>query len=221
MAEKPLTDLTLMARDDFSWARFYSYRIKVRNIYPSVYKIRIKKKLVDIIKDELEDSLKILDVGAYNRRLCEQFLKINSKIIYKSMDIDKSLPHDYYNLDEIEESFDIIVMSEVIEHLDFEEALNTLQKLRNLLADNGKIIISTPNIHHPNSFFRDVTHKVPYRYDELGAVLLYSGFKIDKIFRVYNDQFFKRLFRIYIASYLHRYLDIDFAPSIVIVGRKK
>ena len=209
-----------MTQNDFSWARLYSYRNEVRNAYPSVYKIRIKKKLLDIIKEELKDFLKILDVGAYNRKLGEQLLKINSKIIYKSMDIDKSLPHDYYNLDDINEKFDIIVMSEVIEHLNFEEALNTLQKLRDLLNENGKIIISTPNIHHPNSFFWDVTHKVPYRYDELGAVLLYVGFKIDKIYRIYNDQFLRRLFRMCIASHLHRYLDVDFAPRIVVVGKK-
>ena len=207
--------------ESISWSKLYSYRLQIRKSYPSVYRIKIKKRLLDIIIEELKDFSKILDVGAHNRKLGEYLLKINPTIIYKSMDIDKSLPHDYYNLNDINENFDIIILSEVIEHIHFEEGVRTLQKLRELLNEDGKIIISIPNVDHPNRFFRDITHKVPYRYDELGAVLLYIGFNVNKIFRIYNEPFFKRLFRIYCASHLHRYLDVDFAPTVVVVASRK
>jgi len=46
----------------------------------------------------------------------------------------------------------------------------------------------------------------------LGAVLLAAGFSLDDLYRTYNDQIVRcLLFRLYAASFLHRYLDIDFA----------
>lgn len=205
--------------DTFSWSRFYSYRRKIRKMYPSVYDLEIKKKILDIIITELKDGAKILDVGASNKSLGEKIILRFPSITYKTMDIDRTQPHDYYSLDEISETYDIVILSEVIEHLEFQEGISLLIRLLELLHNEGKIVLSTPNVHHPNRYWVS-DHKTPYRYDEIGGTLLSVGFKVDKIYRIYNDQFLKRFFRIYVASYLHRYLDVDFAKSIVVVARK-
>lgn len=188
-------------------------------MYPSVYNLKMKKKLLDIIIDELKDGAKILDVGASNKSLGEKIILRFPSITYKTMDIDRTQPHDYYSLDEISETYDTVILSEVIEHLEFREGISLLRRLFELLHNEGKIVLSTPNVNHPNRYWVS-DHKTPYRYDEIGGVLLSVGFKVDKIFRIYNDQFLKRFFRIYVASYLHRYLDVDFAKSIVVVARK-
>ena len=206
--------------DTVSWSRFYSYRIEIRNKYPSVYNLKIKKKLLDVIIAELKEGNKILDVGASSKSLGKKIISRFPSINYKTMDIDKNQPHDYYSLKEISESFDIIILSEVIEHLEFKEGISMLYNLLNLLNCGGKIIVSTPNIHHPNRYWWDPDHKTPYRYEGIGAALLSVGFRVDKIFRIYNDQFLKRFFRIYMASFLHKYLDVDFAKSIVVVAQK-
>lgn len=205
----------------FSWSKFYSCRKDIRKIYPSVYGIKIKKKLLDVILEALKGNEKILDVGAYNKALGERIKNKFPSVTYKIMDIDRAQPHDYYSLEEITESFDIIILSEVIEHLEFKEGIILLKRLLDLLNSGGKIIISTPNIHHPNRYWWDSDHKTPYRYDEISGALLSVGFRIDKIYRIYNDQFLKRFFRIYVASHLHRYLDVDFAKSIVVVASSK
>lgn len=213
--------MTKDLKETFSWSRFYSYRKEIRKLYPSVYKLKIKKKILDVIVEELKDGDKILDVGASNRILGEKIIAKIPSVTYKTMDIDKTQPHDYYSLEEISESFDMIILSEVIEHLEFREGILMLRRLFDLLNSGGKITISTPNIHHPNRWWWDSDHKTPYRYDEIGGTLLSVGFKVDKIFRIYNDQFFRRIFRIYVASHLHKYLDVDFAKSIVVVASKK
>jgi len=205
---------------NFNWSNFYSCRRMILNQYPNVYNLKIRKKLKDIVFEELRDGDKILDVGAYDRGLEKNITNKFPTIIYKSMDIDKNNPHDYYSLDEISESFDLIIFSQVIEHLEFKEGILVLKKLFQLLNEGGKIIVSTPNIHHPNRYW-DSDHKTPYRYDELGGILFFIGFKIEKIYRIYNAPFLQRFFRIYIASYLHEYLDVDFAKSIIIVAVKK
>jgi len=204
----------------FSWSRFYAYRKEIRKAYPSVYKLKIKKKILDVIVEELQEGAKILDVGASNRSLGEKILSKYPSASYKTMDIDKARKHDYYSLEEITESFNMIILSEVIEHLTFIEGISMLQRLLERLEIGGKIIVSTPNLYHPNRYW-DPDHKTPYRYDEISGALLSVGFSIEKIIRIYNDQFIKRFFRIYVASCLHRYLDVDFAKSIVVVAAKK
>lgn len=205
--------------DTFSWSIFYSFRKEIRSKYSSIYNIKIKKKLRDIIVEELKDGDKVLDVGASNRSLGDKIILRCPSITYKTMDIDRTQPHDYYSLDEISETYDIVILSEVIEHLEFKEGISMLRRLLELLSSGGKIIVSTPNLYHPNRYWVS-DHKTPYRYDEIGGALLSVGFKVDKIYRIYNDQFLKRVFRIYVASHLHRYLDVDFAKSIVVVAQK-
>lgn len=205
----------------FSWSNFYSFRRETRKIYPSVYSLKIKKKIFDVISEEIGENDKILDVGASGRILREKISRRFPSAIYKSMDIDISGQHDYYNLDAISEPFDLIILSEVIEHLEFNNGLIMLRRLLDLLNDSGRIIVSTPNLHHPNRYWQDPDHKTPYHYDVIGGSLLSVGFKLDRMYRIYNDQFIKRLFRIYLASWAHRYLDIDFAESIVVIAKKK
>jgi len=205
---------------DFSWSKFYSYRKKIREDYPSVFGLKIKKKMLDVVTEELENGDKILDVGASDRSLGEKIMGRLPSVVYKTMDIDRAQDHDYYSLDEVSESFDMIILGEVIEHLEFQSGVSMLRKLLSLLNSQGKLILSTPNLFHPNRYW-DSDHKTPYRYDEISGALLSVGYRVDKIYRIYNDQFLRRLFRIYVASPLHKYLDVDFAKSIIVVASKK
>jgi hypothetical protein len=203
-----------------SWSIFYAYRKRAKKLYPSVYDLKIRKKLLDIIVEELHEGAKVLDVGASTRALGEKIIHRFPSVTFKTMDIDRVQHHDYYSLDEISESFDMIILSEVIEHLEFNKGISMLRRLQELLNDGGKIIISTPNLYHPNRYWVS-DHITPYRYDEIAGALLLVGFTINNIYRTYNDQFFRKLFRIHVASYLHKYLDVDFAKSIIVVASRK
>jgi 2-polyprenyl-3-methyl-5-hydroxy-6-metoxy-1,4-benzoquinol methylase len=137
------------------------------------------------------------------------------------MDIDREQFHDFYSLDEIQESFDVVFLFEVIEHLDMEEGVQLLKKIYNLLNGGGRLILTTPNVFNPSRFWRDATHKVAYCYDELGGLLLSQGFQIKMMYRTYSDAFHRYLFRLYIMAPLHRYLGVDFAKSILVVAEKR
>lgn len=52
---------------------------------------------------------------------------------------------DVRRLDLEPASFDCIVMSEVIEHIEYAEALDVLKSLRRLLRPGGKLFVTTPN----------------------------------------------------------------------------
>lgn len=208
-----------LMENTFSWSRYYAFRREIRRTFPSVYRLKIKKKILDIILEEIKPGDKILDVGASTQALGEKIRDKVPSITYKTMDIDREQHHDFYSLDDVTERFDMIILSEVIEHLGLNEGFSMLNRLESLLNKGGKIIVSTPNLHHPNRYWVS-DHKTPYRHDEIGGALLSVGFHVDKIYRIYNDQFFRRLFRIYVMSWLHEYLDVDFAKSIIIVASK-
>ncbi len=197
------------------------YRKQIHKRYPAVWNLKLIKRASTLIKAWLRPGTRILDVGAGDRRLGEKVKDVCPGVVYKSMDMDRSLAHDYYSLDGIEERFDIIVLLEVVEHLEPEETVDMLKRLKELLNEEGRLIISTPNIFHPNRFWNTAAHKTFYSYEELGGLLLSQGFDVLEIYRVFNASFLKYLLRLTIFNPLHRILNVDFAKSIVAVARTR
>jgi len=204
-----------------SWSKLFDYRDEIHQTYPEVWDLKILRKRFPLMLENIRDGEKILDIGASNRNLEKRLKRHYPNLIYKSMDVDRELVHDFYSLEEIRETFDVVFLFEVIEHLELEEGLKVLGKVYDLLNGSGRLILTTPNVFNPSRFWRDATHKVAYCYDELGGLLLAQGFQIRAMYRTYNDAFHRYLFRLYVMAPLHRYLCIDFAKSILVIAEKK
>ena len=129
--------------------------------------------------------------------------------------------HEYYSLDDIAEQFDLVLLLDVIEHLELGDGVQMLKRLNELLVEGGMLIINTPNIFNPSRFWLDATHKVAYSYEELGGIVLSQGFDVLEIYRTYNDSFPKYYFRLILCYPLHRILNVDFAKSILILACKQ
>jgi len=207
--------------DDNSWSKLYRYRDDVHRKYREIWDLKILRKRFPLILETVRDGEKILDIGASNRSFQERLMRYYPKLVYKSMDIDREQVHDFYSLNEIQESFDVVLLLDVIEHLSLKEGVGLLEKIYDLLQEGGRLILMTPNIFNPSRFWRDATHQVAYCYDELGGLLLARGFHIKAMYRTYSDAFHRYLFRVYVMARLHRYLGIDFAKSILIIAEKR
>lgn len=201
------------------WYGLYEFRKEIRKRFPSFWRLRVLKKPMDVVSPYLSSKTRVLDVGSGNRRTEVKLKKLQSDIVFKSMDIDDGNYHDYYSLDGIEEKFDVILLFEVIEHLEFKDGVEMVRKIKELLAPGGKLVLTTPNVFHPNRYW-EYSHQVSFRYDEIGGLLTSLGFRIVNIYRIYNDAFLQRLVRLYLAAPIHRYFDIDFARSIAVVAEK-
>ncbi len=201
-----------------SWASLYGFRRQMRRKFPNFWRIKVIKKTFDIVNPCLKKDSRILDVGSGNRQIGDKLKTVYPGIIYRSMDIDRDRFHDYYSLDDVKEKFDIVLLFEVIEHLEFDEAVKMLERIKHLLIPGGRLILTTPNVYHPNRYW-EYSHKVSYRYDELGALLLGLGYTVERIYRIYNDAIIQRLIRVYLMAPIHHYFSIDFAISIAIVAR--
>lgn len=206
--------------DGFSWSKLFEYRHKIHERYPEVWNLEILRKRFPLILGNVHDGEKVLDIGASSRDLEGRLKHHYPNLIYKSMDVDREGFHDFYNLEEIQELFDVIFLFEVIEHLELEEGVKVLRRIYELLKEGGRVIITTPNVFNPGRFWKDATHKIAYCYDELGGILLANQFQVKAIYRTYNDAFLYYIFRVYLMAPVHRYLGIDFAKSILVLAEK-
>jgi SAM-dependent methyltransferase len=204
-----------------SWSKLFSNRREIHKRYGDIWDIGILKKRLPLMLSIIRDGDRILDVGSSTREWDARVKEHYPHIVYKNMDVDEEGCPDYRTLGEIDETFDIVFLFEVIEHLSLEDGLDMLKTIHALLSNGGHLILTTPNIFNPSRFWRDATHKVAYCYDELGGILLGSGFSIVSMHRTYNDAFHRFLFRVYIMAPLFRFLGIDFTKSILIVARKE
>lgn len=202
------------------WSKLINYRDQIHKRYPKVWALKLIKRPSWLVRKHLRPGMRILDVGAGDKRMHKRVTDIYPDILYKSMDIDRAVPHDYYSLDDIKEQFDLIILFEVVEHMTLEEGVTLFGQLYGFLANGGKLIISTPNVFNPNRFWTTVDHKTAYSYEELGGVVLSQGFDVLEIYRTFNASVAKYFLRLTLFYPLHRILDVDFAKSIVVMAQK-
>jgi len=169
----------------------------------------------------MTDGCAILDVGAHDRKLGMQLATLRPAIHYQSMDVDPAGEHDFRSMSEIgDEQFDLVNCSEVIEHIPFEDGVALLKEILRVLKPGGRVVVSTPNLKHPHRYWTSPDHITPYNYDALAGILLGVGYEMEVMYRVHNQPFFQFYFRRLIGVWLHWYLDIDFALSVIAVARR-
>jgi SAM-dependent methyltransferase len=203
------------------WSQIIHYRDQIHQRYRKIWNIPLIKRRFSLIDRNIRPGMRLLDVGAGERGMKGKIGKKHDGVIYKSMDIDGRLLHDYYALDEVDEQFDLILLLDVIEHLVLEDGVKMLKRINELLVEGGKLIINIPNIFNPSRFWLDATHKTAYSYDELGGIVLSQGFDVLEIYRTYKDSFPKYFLRLTLFYPLHRILNVDFAKSVILLAQKR
>ncbi|HPO91565.1 MAG TPA: class I SAM-dependent methyltransferase [Victivallales bacterium] len=122
----------------------------------------------------------------------------------KRTDCKVELIDDIYNYSLAKKgSFDFINMKDVLEHLNEEQAINTLSQLKSTLKSKGIIFISVPQICGFTSIFtlyNDYTHKKLFTERSLKQILRASGFENIKL--VYP----KTIFNLRLSSILLKFI---------------
>ena len=170
--------------------------------------------ILDQIKNRDIKNLKILDVGCGGGIVCEPLARLGAKVTgidfapnnikaakihseknklkinYICKDIEKS---------KLDEKFDIILMFEVLEHLD--NWKKTIKNIKKNLNRNGKIIISTINRNLLSKLFainiaENILHWIPkgthdynklIKPEELKITLSKENFYFDNIMGLFFD----------------------------------
>lgn len=202
------------------WSEQLRVRERVHQKYPEVWALKIVKKRLPTVLEFLRDGETILEIGAGDRGLEKRIKMHCPNAIYKSMDIDPSYPHDYSSFEEVKETFDMVLLFEVIEHLTLDEGREMVRNIYQILKPGGRVILTTPNVYTPGRYWKDATHRTAYHYEELGGLLLHQDFEILEIYRVFNGPLLSFLTKVYLFSPIFRFLGIDYTKSILLVARK-
>ncbi len=202
------------------WSEQVLWRERIHRRYPEIWNLKIVRKRLPFILKYLREGESILEIGAFDRVLGERIRSQSPLVRYKSMDIDSTYPHDYTSLEEIRETFDVILLFEVIEHLGLEQGRAMVARIFQILNGGGRVILSTPNVYTPGQYWKDVSHLTPYHYDELGGLLLSQGFEVVEICRYFHDAFLPFFLKAYLSRPLFRLLGVDFSKSIFLVAKK-
>jgi 2-polyprenyl-3-methyl-5-hydroxy-6-metoxy-1,4-benzoquinol methylase len=83
---------------------------------------------------------------------------------------------DYLNRSN--EKYDVVILMDVLEHLDLDYSIKLLSKVNDSLNPNGKFIIQVPNGLSPMKpiFYGDVTHIRAFSVNSMTQLLRMSGF---------------------------------------------
>jgi SAM-dependent methyltransferase len=202
------------------WSEQFRWREKVHQQYPEVWDLKIVRKRLPFILRYLKDGEAVLDIGAYHRELGGRIRKYYPRILYKSLDIDPSYQHDYTSFEEVKEKFDMVLLFDVIEHLNWERGREMVANIFEILRPSGRVILTTPNVYTPGRYWKDISHRTPYHHEELGGLFLSQQFESIELFRLFNAPFLRYVMKVYLFSPFFRFLTLDFTKSILLVARK-
>lgn len=148
----------------------------------------------EFLKNSLVNKT-VLDFGSGNGGFLKLAKNISKSVL--GVELEKAIIPYYKeenihlenNIDNIKNKFDIITSFHVIEHI--KEPLDILEKLKNLLEDDGKLIIEVPNANdalltiYENEAFSNFTywscHLYLYTQHTLNILAKQAGFKVEFI----------------------------------------
>ena len=206
---------------DLDWSRIYGQRQAVADRFGKVWDLPLARRYYNVLAGVGRQGCRLLELGAGDRALQAKMRGFWQSFDYQSCDIDVSGGHDFHHIDEVTGQYDVICGFEMIEHVTLSEAHHILSRCYELLANGGKIALTTPNIFYPPAFLRDATHITPFCYDELGGLLQACGFEVEKIYRLHHDALLKKFLKRVVFYPLYRLLGIDYSHQIMVVAQKR
>jgi len=206
-----------------SWSAYSEGRKEFHEKYKRWYNVPVVRNGRKFALKHIGRNCKVLDIGAGDKNFYRLHLKTAGfSGIYKSMDTDKKCKHDYYDLKEIKETFAVVVMFEVVEHMQLKLFLEYLSKIREILKDGGKLIVSTPNALCPIAYLTDMTHIQHYTPHDLYSIFYNFNFSNIRIYRL-DDRFFATPIEFImhsIGKIFRIILNEDYCGGLLAIGTK-
>jgi 2-polyprenyl-3-methyl-5-hydroxy-6-metoxy-1,4-benzoquinol methylase len=161
-----------------------------------------KKHLIDLIIKYFSPGFKILDVGCANGdiavELADKGYKVHG-IDFEKVRLNnaKNLASQYEQVIKFENKsfeelsynnkYEVVLLGEVLEH--FNDPVDILRKIQALLCQNGRVVITTPNMPSMRNRIKfgilgifpdnNPEHKFYFDYKRFSDVILTAGYKLN------------------------------------------
>lgn len=202
-----------------SWLQFHRHRQAVRDRWPSLWDLPVVRSFFALAKAANLEPANVLDVGATDRVWEQPARDLWPGIDYRSLDIDRTNAHDYYDFSEVERPFELVMCFEVLEHVPASVGLQILSDCVRVCAPGGHVLVSVPNVAMPTHQL-EFTHATAIGYRDLGALVTWSGLELRTMGRAFLGSSSRLMRHRYLLGSLHRALQLDYCASVVALGRK-
>ncbi|MFO1021511.1 MAG: class I SAM-dependent methyltransferase [Planctomycetales bacterium] len=118
------------------------------------YPIYVEKvRLIERMLDQMPPETRILDVGCGEGLLVERYRKKGFEIRGLDLHYESECVRrgDLLQLPEPNDSLDVVLALDVIEHLNFADQERALVEIQRVLKPGGRLIVTTPNLAHFSS----------------------------------------------------------------------
>ncbi len=198
----------------------YQARRAAKKKFGPIHGLPLAKRASSLLLQHARDQMRVLEVGAGDRRMKDHLQRRFQNICYESLDPDPEGPHEYRCWDQVPEGYDLIFAFEVLEHIPVKQVPEFLWEMQRRMNPGGVLLLSTPNVYCPHRYLYDATHCTPLCYDELAGLVQLAGLDVQAIYRTYHEPWLRKVVRRWLFGWLFRLLMLDYAPQIVLVARK-
>ncbi len=219
LAEHRVPERRIGETQAMDWSKIRQGRAKAYELLPRLPDAPLINGGEALIRQSLSPELRVLDVGAHDRRIENWLREQQSQVTYHSLDVDRSLPHDFYAFEDVAGPYDLVTILDVVEHVPPEVVHQMMADSLRVLRPGGKVIITTPNVTHPVRLWRDCTHVTAMHHAELGGFIVAAGFINPRLYRIREMGWRDWLLYPFVWPTL-KLLEIDFAFGIALTADK-
>ncbi|MEO6594058.1 MAG: methyltransferase domain-containing protein [Planctomycetota bacterium] len=187
--------------------------------WPSVFDLRLCDDHYEPAARASLQVRSVLDVGATDRLHEPKARAMWKGVDYRSLDIDRTNKHDYHDFAEVDRQFDLVTLIEVAEHVPPKVAVELMASCFRACRSGGYVLASVPNVFTPG-IQHEWTHIAALHYMDIAGLVAWSGFEVVDMARVYIAGKRQRFLHTRLLHLLHRAMAVDYAQSIVVLGRK-
>jgi SAM-dependent methyltransferase len=203
-----------------AFSKFAGFREKNRDRFVDHFRLPIVRGHLQLAFELEKEPSSVLDVGATDRRWKNVLEERWRDVQYRSCDLDRSSFQDYYDWDDINREFDLILCVEVLEHLSPDLGLALAELMAKRCASGGYVLVTVPNVYTPG-YQLEFTHRTALGPFDLGGLLESAGLEVVSIARVAPASTgFHDLVHRTAIGWLHRLLRVDYCQSVAVIARK-